>query len=166
MSKTSILGLQPRDKSAMAGVKTINNYRTRLSEISWFVSGELNNCFIIRSTNLFFNEYPRLPFSRKSNHKKEKRVVSFTHEQNIICSQTLKPNTSLTLTKLNSWTTLRTSRPLVLGRKQTFYDWLITRHRKNLLKRQKLSKILGIKYTSTEKELSKQDLMEMINSNC
>ena len=29
-----------------------------------------------------------LPFSRKSNHKKEKSTVSFTHEQNIICSQT------------------------------------------------------------------------------
>ena len=28
-----------------------------------------------------------LPFSRKSNHKKEKSTVSFTHEQNIICSQ-------------------------------------------------------------------------------
>ena len=26
--------------------------------------------------------------SRKSSHKKEKRVVSFTHEQNIICRQT------------------------------------------------------------------------------
>ena len=30
-----------------------------------------------------------LPFSRKSDHKKEKSTVSFTHEQNIICSQTL-----------------------------------------------------------------------------
>ena len=30
-----------------------------------------------------------LPFSRKSNRKKEKSTVSFTHEQNIICSQTL-----------------------------------------------------------------------------
>ena len=29
-----------------------------------------------------------LPFSRKSDRKKEKSVVSFTHEQNIICSQT------------------------------------------------------------------------------
>ena len=29
-----------------------------------------------------------LPFSRKSKRKKEKSVVSFTHEQNIICSQT------------------------------------------------------------------------------
>ena len=28
-----------------------------------------------------------LPFSRKSDHKKEKSVVSFTHEQNSICSQ-------------------------------------------------------------------------------
>ena len=29
-----------------------------------------------------------LPFSRKSDGKKEKNVVSFTHEENIICSQT------------------------------------------------------------------------------
>ena len=30
-----------------------------------------------------------LPFSRKNDRKKEKGTVSFTHEQNIICSQTL-----------------------------------------------------------------------------
>ena len=30
-----------------------------------------------------------LPFSRNSDPKKEKSTVSFTHEQNIICSQTL-----------------------------------------------------------------------------
>ena len=29
-----------------------------------------------------------LPFSRKSDRKKEKSKVSFTHEQNIICSKT------------------------------------------------------------------------------
>ena len=29
-----------------------------------------------------------LPFSHKSDHKKERRVVSFMHEQNIICNQT------------------------------------------------------------------------------
>ena len=29
-----------------------------------------------------------LPFSRKSDRKKEKSTVSFTHVQNIICSQT------------------------------------------------------------------------------
>ena len=28
------------------------------------------------------------PFSRRSDRKKEKNVVSFTYEQNIICSQT------------------------------------------------------------------------------
>ena len=33
-----------------------------------------------------------LPFSRKSDRKKEKSVVSFTHEQNIICSQTQLDN--------------------------------------------------------------------------
>ena len=37
----------------------------------------------------FFNYSPKnLPFSRKSDGKKEKIVDSFTHEQNIICSQT------------------------------------------------------------------------------
>ena len=30
-----------------------------------------------------------LPFSHKSDHRKEKSTVSFMHEQNIICSQTL-----------------------------------------------------------------------------
>ena len=29
-----------------------------------------------------------LPFSRKGDRKKEKNMVSFMHEQNIICSQT------------------------------------------------------------------------------
>ena len=28
------------------------------------------------------------PFLRRSDRKKEKSVISFTHEQNIICSQT------------------------------------------------------------------------------
>ena len=29
-----------------------------------------------------------MPFSRRSDRKEKKGVVSFTHEQNIICSQT------------------------------------------------------------------------------
>jgi len=33
-------------------------------------------------------ERSNLPFSRKSDHKKEKNVVPFMHEKNIICSQT------------------------------------------------------------------------------
>ena len=76
----------------------------------YFAITEFNNCFIIRSPGLFFNEYlleakrsfsapvltlltrsgveiaTCLPFSR--DRKREKSVVSFTHEQNIICSQT------------------------------------------------------------------------------
>ena len=32
--------------------------------------------------------FGKLPFSHKSDRKKEKSVVSFSHEQNIICSQT------------------------------------------------------------------------------
>ena len=35
-----------------------------------------------------FGKWNNLPFSRKSDRKKEKSVVSFTHEQHIICSQT------------------------------------------------------------------------------
>ena len=34
------------------------------------------------------NKLSDLPFSRKSDRKKEKSVVSFAHEQNVICSQT------------------------------------------------------------------------------
>ena len=78
----------------------LNNYWTRLSKIWWFVSGEqiiidlrentaiigFDNCSIIRSPSLFFNKY--LPFSRKSNRKKEKSAVLFAYEQKIICSQT------------------------------------------------------------------------------
>ena len=49
-----------------------------------------NNCFIIRWPSLFFFNYSpkNLPFSHKNDGKKEKSVDSFTHEQNIICSQT------------------------------------------------------------------------------
>ena len=54
-----------------------------------------------------FGKRSDLPFSRKSDHKKDKSVVSFTHEQNIICGQTLKAK--------HSWTTLPMSRPLFVG---------------------------------------------------
>ena len=90
----------------------IDNYWMRLSKIRGFVSGKqhqttdlqhtdksqyfvitkFNNCFVIRSQSLSFNEYllevKRSAILHKSNHKKEKSVVSFTHEKNIICSQT------------------------------------------------------------------------------
>ena len=53
------------------------------------VSLQFNNCFIIRSPSLFFNYLQSdLQFSRKSDRTKEKSVVSFTHEQNVVCSQT------------------------------------------------------------------------------
>ena len=38
--------------------------------------------------NILWKRSGRLPFSRKSYRKKEKSTVSFTHVQNIICSQT------------------------------------------------------------------------------
>ena len=58
----------------------------------YFAITEFNDCFIIRSPSLCFKEYLReakrpASFSRKSDHKKEKSVVSLTHEQNSICSQ-------------------------------------------------------------------------------
>ena len=50
---------------------------------------KMGYCFIIRSPSLFFNHLlSDLPFSRKNDRKKEKSVVSFTHEQNNICNQT------------------------------------------------------------------------------
>ena len=62
-----------------------------------FCTFQQNGCygFIMRwfsrpkfyiSRNIF-GKRSDLPFSRKSDHKKQKRVVSFTHEQNSICSQ-------------------------------------------------------------------------------
>ena len=57
---------------------------------------ETNNCLIIRSPSLFFNDIfgkpSDLPFLRKSDRMEEKSVVSFTHEQCIICSQTQLDN--------------------------------------------------------------------------
>ena len=59
----------------------------------YFAITEFNNCFIIRSPSLFFlmnilRKRSDLPFSRKSDRKKEKSTVSSTHVQNIICSLT------------------------------------------------------------------------------
>ena len=60
----------------------------------YFAITEFNNCFIIRSPIFLFlmnilGKRSDLPFSRKGDPKKEKSTVCFTHEQNIICSQTL-----------------------------------------------------------------------------
>ena len=57
----------------------------------YFGITEFNNFFIIQSSSFFFfliNFFGKLPFSHKSDCKKEKSVISFIHEQNIICSQT------------------------------------------------------------------------------
>ena len=79
----------------------INNYWTRLSQnivicqcLADQLFAEAEGCFIIRSPSLFFlmnilGKRSDLPFSRKSDRKKEKSTVSITHEQNIICSQTV-----------------------------------------------------------------------------
>ena len=60
------------------------------SLVTLFGDNEFNNCFIIRSPSLFFNEYLREV--KRSAIKKEKSVVSFTHEHSIICSQTQLEN--------------------------------------------------------------------------
>ena len=55
---------------------------------------EFNNCCIIRSPSFFlmniFGKRSNLPliFSRTSDRKKEKSLVSFTRDHSIICSQT------------------------------------------------------------------------------
>ena len=59
----------------------------------YFVITEFNNCFIIRSPSLFFNENPREAkwsaiFHQRVIARRKKSVVLFIHEQNIICSQT------------------------------------------------------------------------------
>ena len=68
-----------------------NNYLQIMVCSCTVLSTEFNNCFIIQSPSKFFfiNIFGKLPFSRKSDRKREKSVRSFTHEQNIICSQTL-----------------------------------------------------------------------------
>ena len=88
-------------------IQTVSNYGTRLSKIidlrdtdksRYCGITEFNNCFIIRSLSLFFNKiimssesgYRALP-SRSSgrDHINEQgaSIVSFTHQQNSICSQ-------------------------------------------------------------------------------
>ena len=92
----------------------------RLSKIWCFVSSEqINNYYspkpkaeannrsaIVLSFShrvcFLINIFEKLPFSHKSDHKKEKNVVSFRHEQNIIAAK-------------HNWTTLHMSRPLFVG---------------------------------------------------
>ena len=133
-------------------IQIVSSYWTRLSKISWFVSGKQINHQLFASAFGFckswycaqslpiityymylnnwslrhwqitifcdnwvlsfnhqvyflrniFGRWSDLPFSRKSNCKKEKSVVSFKHEQNSICRQ-------------NSWMTLGMSTPLFIG---------------------------------------------------
>ena len=101
-------------------VKNNNNYWTRLSKIyivicQWWadhylpkLNAKSNNidlqvrkvCFLKN----IFRKRSNLPFSCKSDRKKEISLVSFTHEQNIICSQKIR------------WTTLCIlSGPLFVG---------------------------------------------------
>ena len=69
-------------------------YSTELSKISRFVTSDQllaeTEGWITEFVFLMniFRKQSALPFSLKSNRRKEKSVVSFTHEQNIIRSQT------------------------------------------------------------------------------
>ena len=84
-------------------VKNNNNYWTRLNKLyivicQWWadqylpkLNAKSNNidlwvCKVCFWKNIF-GKRSNLPFSCKSDHKKEKSLVSFTHEENIICSQ-------------------------------------------------------------------------------
>ena len=59
---------------------------------SWsFAITEFNNNIVLSFGHrvcFSMNIFGKLPFSRKSGRKKEKSVVLFTYEQNVICSQT------------------------------------------------------------------------------
>jgi len=59
-----------------------------------------------------------LPFSRKSDRKKEKSTVSFTHVQNIICSQTQLDGIERKPAAL-ARPKIQLDRRLKLGRKET-----------------------------------------------
>ena len=74
---------------------------TPINQDNYFKINEFNNCFIIQSPSYFFvylfvcfllmnfcGKRSDLPLPRKSDRKKETSVVSFPHEQNIICSET------------------------------------------------------------------------------
>ena len=66
----------------------IINWSARHWQWPYFAITEFKNCFNIRSPSLFltniFGKQSSLPFFRQE----EKSMVSFTHEQSIICSQT------------------------------------------------------------------------------
>ena len=52
----------------------------------WAIIAEDRTEFVL--LRITFEKRGDLPFSRKSDRMKEKNMVSFMHEQNIICSQT------------------------------------------------------------------------------
>ena len=79
-------------------------YRLDSDKSQYFAITE-HNCFIIL---ILLNVYILGKQSDLSFSRKEKSMVSFTYEQNIICSQTPEPNTRAK----RSWTTLRMSKPL------------------------------------------------------
>ena len=91
LRKNIIICLWPLDQSAEGKGWGFIDMRDT-DKLKYFVIIEFNNCFISQSLNSFFTEHSRkwsdLPFSCKNEPKKEKRMVCFMHEQNVICSQT------------------------------------------------------------------------------
>ena len=69
----------------------------------YFVITEFNNCFIIRSPSLFFNEYLR-----------EAKRSAFFHARTYHTWFRLRMSRTL-FAAIHSWTTLRMSRPLFVG---------------------------------------------------
>ena len=70
-----------------------NNWSARHWQVTIFCDNRVPWLFYHSITEFVFlmnilGKRSDLPFSRKSDRKKEKSTVSFTHEQNIICSQT------------------------------------------------------------------------------
>ena len=55
------------------------------SQVQYVLSFNDQVCLLM---NIFKEAMRSAIFSQKSDRKKEKSMVSFTHEQNIICSQT------------------------------------------------------------------------------
>ena len=79
-------------RSAEAIIDLRENDKSR-----YFAIIDFDNCFTFDHQVCFTMNILRklsdVPFSRKSDRKNEKSVVSFTNEQTIICVQTLKLNT-------------------------------------------------------------------------
>ena len=69
------------------GGQIISNYWTRLSKISWFVSGEQINC-LPKPNKEYLREAKRSAIFTQERSQEGEKHGFLTQEQNIICSQT------------------------------------------------------------------------------